>query len=643
MSELQFPHRVVATIQESIGPIDRGSKYADPLDAALKTARAGEVQGAGSQLQSDRTIAFVDIDVALADLHRSLDLARATLKRLGAPTGSTLTFPRDGEIVSLAIDNGEPVEHPAAGENALDRRLIGTGATRRAAPPCDPTLVEKAARNMLASYRRLMVDAFHHVPIDRAAYDPSVFEWYDHVAAVLSSLGFDALGDLVAVADSGAPLAAAVPFVRRFVSRGGLFRADIVDLRIAKQGAATRALSFVSEFTGGRFLSTTTAPKRWATPEHISVEHVPAGHDVAAVLGRHLERHKAHLREGPHESSLTFTGLDSVLASENRCHAATAEFRRRQAVPSVEELTALGTKPAFAAAAHAAMVRMVRDERAGRAAAATAPERPVRADASRAVSRERPAQVEAQQATEAKPRPPVVAAQATASERPAKVQTVQATGTERPAKVEVVRSTASARPSKVEVVQLTASERPANVEVVQSTASERPAQIEAVHANASEPARSGAAWKVTPLKLSRRGGGAMPLRDLIEFAIDHGIRQAKKVSSPLHPQLILDTGRAFMFVNEGDESEPLEIVLKTLAAAGANANACALVMGSKMSGEAGSSVDAVVVMASSRGGGNGQTWAQTYRPQYFLTPFKLYDFRERIGDCRNFFDALALS
>ena len=68
-----YPHTVVATITDNVGPIDRGAMYEDPLDAVLQPAGLGAVCGGGSQLDASRKIAFVDIEVALADTERALE------------------------------------------------------------------------------------------------------------------------------------------------------------------------------------------------------------------------------------------------------------------------------------------------------------------------------------------------------------------------------------------------------------------------------------------------------------------------------------------------------------------------------------------------------------------------------------------
>lgn len=90
-----YPHLVVAKILDAIDPFERGEKYDDPLDEVLQERSLGEVTGGGSQLSSDFEVAYVDLEIHLADLDGALELTRQTLRKLGAPKGSELRFARE--------------------------------------------------------------------------------------------------------------------------------------------------------------------------------------------------------------------------------------------------------------------------------------------------------------------------------------------------------------------------------------------------------------------------------------------------------------------------------------------------------------------------------------------------------------------
>jgi hypothetical protein len=81
---------VVARLYEHIGPIDRGTRYEDPLDAALRAASLGEVTGGGSQLGALGEIEFADVEIQAANLDDALPVIVDVLQRSGAPVGSQL-------------------------------------------------------------------------------------------------------------------------------------------------------------------------------------------------------------------------------------------------------------------------------------------------------------------------------------------------------------------------------------------------------------------------------------------------------------------------------------------------------------------------------------------------------------------------
>lgn len=359
-----YPHTVVATITDNVGPIDRGARYEDPLDAVLQRAGLGAVCGGGSQMDASRKIAFVDLEVALADTDRALDLLRVTLKRLGAPAGSVLTFSRDGVMQVITIDTGEPATAPNGGTSAMSRRLLDIDESDDSdesaegdapEPHYDDALVRQTADRVLASYRTLFVDSYPLGPINRDAYAPEVFEWYDAVTASLASRGFTALGDLKIVKDASKPEPGAGPFARRFISNDHVHRVDLFQVRGAADAPWTRVVNIVAELSDGRFVWTTTTPPRWNTPDHLLLEYIPGDTPLEEVLDSHVARLEAHLTANAGASAVTFATLAEVLDSENRCQARTAAFRRAQGVPSVDELVRLGSERTLATLTHRVM------------------------------------------------------------------------------------------------------------------------------------------------------------------------------------------------------------------------------------------------------------------------------------------------
>jgi hypothetical protein len=81
-------HFFYILIRESLGPIDRGHKYEDPLSEALGSL--GEVTGGGSQLGEGDTVEFCGLDVVVDDRDRGLKVIRECLRSCGAPADTVI-------------------------------------------------------------------------------------------------------------------------------------------------------------------------------------------------------------------------------------------------------------------------------------------------------------------------------------------------------------------------------------------------------------------------------------------------------------------------------------------------------------------------------------------------------------------------
>lgn len=99
----RYEHLVFARILDPIGAIERGRKYADPLQQSLARKGWGEVSGGGTEMTDDGQVAWVGLDLELADLQEALEFTRKRLLELGAPPGSVLEYELSGRPVVLRI------------------------------------------------------------------------------------------------------------------------------------------------------------------------------------------------------------------------------------------------------------------------------------------------------------------------------------------------------------------------------------------------------------------------------------------------------------------------------------------------------------------------------------------------------------
>jgi len=90
--ELRLDHQVYVRIPEPLDPVERGRRYAEPLDAALTNAGIGEITGGGTMATE-----FCGLDVTLRDFNKGVALLKLKLRQLNAPRGTVIEF-ECGEI-----------------------------------------------------------------------------------------------------------------------------------------------------------------------------------------------------------------------------------------------------------------------------------------------------------------------------------------------------------------------------------------------------------------------------------------------------------------------------------------------------------------------------------------------------------------
>lgn len=102
---------VTAQLNHLLMPLDRGDRYEDPLNAALKDRGFGETGGGGTAMSEAGQIEYIDVEITLTNLSEGVPFVIEQLEKFGAPKGSVLIIhdtkpPRKisfGKIEGVAI------------------------------------------------------------------------------------------------------------------------------------------------------------------------------------------------------------------------------------------------------------------------------------------------------------------------------------------------------------------------------------------------------------------------------------------------------------------------------------------------------------------------------------------------------------
>ena len=88
-------------IPENIMPVERGEKYENQLDLALREKGLGSVSGGGTMMSvpdanGKRQIEYVGIDVDLTNFTSGIAFLKSELSRLRVPEGTVLEYTVNG-------------------------------------------------------------------------------------------------------------------------------------------------------------------------------------------------------------------------------------------------------------------------------------------------------------------------------------------------------------------------------------------------------------------------------------------------------------------------------------------------------------------------------------------------------------------
>jgi hypothetical protein len=84
------PVLLFVKIPESITPEERTERYEDPLNEFLVSQKLGAVTGGGSQLNEEREIESVGLDVEVYEPERVIPVIIRILRELGVPQGTVI-------------------------------------------------------------------------------------------------------------------------------------------------------------------------------------------------------------------------------------------------------------------------------------------------------------------------------------------------------------------------------------------------------------------------------------------------------------------------------------------------------------------------------------------------------------------------
>ena len=106
------PELIYIFLPESLGPMDRGDKYEDPIIDELERLGLGEVSGAGTALGEEapdgrRPIVSCGIDVDTTDVTATRAALRDLLPKLGCPKGTQLQYEIAGKALQDEYDGAD--------------------------------------------------------------------------------------------------------------------------------------------------------------------------------------------------------------------------------------------------------------------------------------------------------------------------------------------------------------------------------------------------------------------------------------------------------------------------------------------------------------------------------------------------------
>jgi hypothetical protein len=133
----------------------------------------------------------------------------------------------------------------------------------------------------------------------------------------------------------------------------------------------------------------------------------------------------------------------------------------------------------------------------------------------------------------------------------------------------------------------------------------------------------------------------MTLSEMIQDALEQGIRQVKAAGSPLHPFMVVDPAKILFLFDPSGQTEPMEMALSAIREHAPECKRVVLVLDTMLTTQDGRKSDAIVAMGSELGQETGPMWAQIYRPRRWFRRFRVEGSSRRLPKSELIREALA--
>lgn len=98
---------VTAQLNHKLMPLDRGERYEDPLNEELAKRNFGMTDGGGTMMLKSKEIEFIDVEMFLTQIDKSIPFVIERLELYGAPKGSKLIVREGKKVTEIPFGKAE--------------------------------------------------------------------------------------------------------------------------------------------------------------------------------------------------------------------------------------------------------------------------------------------------------------------------------------------------------------------------------------------------------------------------------------------------------------------------------------------------------------------------------------------------------